>query len=87
MKGIKNQSFLSGPWGSPPFILALGKQSRVDSEFEAGLVYRLSFRATQRDPFLKTKEYGFLLLADLLIWPKDTHPLLEYRPNEQLIWE
>jgi len=34
-------------WWSPPFILALGRQRQVASEFEASLVCRMSSRTAR----------------------------------------
>jgi hypothetical protein len=55
VKNIK-KIVLAGQWWHTPLISALGRQS---SEFEAGLVYRVSSRiarATQRNPVLKNKK-------------------------------
>ena len=53
---------MAGWWWCTPLIPAFGRQRQVDfrvSEFEANLVYRVSFRiarAILRNPVSKTKE-------------------------------
>jgi hypothetical protein len=48
----------AGLWWCMPLIPALGRQRQRISEFEASLVYRVSFRtarATQRNPVSRNK--------------------------------
>ena len=53
------QDNTAGQWWRMPLIPALGRQRQGISEFEASLVYRVSYRtarATQRNPVWKKKK-------------------------------